>query len=120
MADSKNILVVDDEGEIRELFEAYLTKKGHRVVLAKDGLEAIKKAEEEKFDFIFLDIKMSGLDGVETFKRIKNNKPDCCVIIMTGYRTMADELITDALKKQIHSVLYKPFRMKDVLEIVSK
>ena len=120
MADTKKILVVDDEEEIRNLFSAYLTKKGYEVSVAKDGLEGIVKANEEKFDFIFLDIKMPGLNGIETFKRIKDKGPESRIIIMTGYRTMAEELITCQLKEQIHSILYKPFRMKDMLEIIRK
>ncbi len=120
MADAKKILVVDDEKEIRELFDAYLSKKGYTVNVAKDGLEAIKKTDAEKFDFVFLDIKMTGLNGVETFKRIKDKNPDCGVIIMTGYRIMAEELITAPLKTQIHSILYKPFSMKEALRIIEE
>lgn len=116
----KKILVVDDEEEIRELFDAYLSKRGYAVNVAKDGLEAIKKTDAEKFDFVFLDIKMTGLNGVETFKRIKDKDPDCSVIIMTGYRTMAEELITAPLKTQIHSILYKPFSMKEALRIIEQ
>lgn len=118
MTDPKKILVVDDEDEVRELFNNYLSKKGYLVDVAKNGLEAIKKTDAEKFDFVFLDIKMSGLDGVETFKRIKEKDPQSCIIIMTGYRTMAEELITDSLKTQIHSILYKPFSMKEALKII--
>ena len=118
MAETKKILVVDDEKDIRELFEEYLTKKGYAVKAAKDGPGAISMTDVEKFDFIFLDIKMSGLNGVETFKRIKNKDPNACVVIMTGYRTMAEELITDSLKNEIYSILYKPFRIKEVLKII--
>jgi two-component system, NtrC family, response regulator HydG len=119
MAEAKKILVVDDEEEIRELFNLYLPPKGYSVKTAKDGLEAIKLADSEKFNFIFLDIKMSGLNGIETFKHIKDTTPNSCIIIMTGYRTLAKELLTDALKKQIHSILYKPFSMKEVLGLIT-
>ena len=118
MAAMKKILVVDDEQDIRELFNEYLTKKGYTVKLAKDGLEAISITDAEKFDFIFLDIKMSGLGGVETFKRIKEKTPNVSVVIMTGYRTMAEEFIRSSLKEEIHSILYKPFRIKEVLKII--
>lgn len=118
--DTKKILVVDDEEEIRQLFNIYLIKRGYRVEVAKDGLEAIKKTDAKKFDFIFLDIKMSGLNGIETFKHIKNKDPGSHIIIMTGYRTLAKELITDPLKKEIHSILYKPFHMKEALKIITK
>ncbi len=120
MTDPKKILVVDDEEEIRQLFVAFFTKKGYMVDVAKDGLEAIRKTEKDKFDFIFLDIKMSGLDGVETFKYIKNKDPNARIIIMTGYRIMAEELITDSVKEQLYTILYKPFRMKEVLELIQK
>ncbi|MBN1405185.1 MAG: response regulator [Candidatus Omnitrophica bacterium] len=120
MAEVKKILVVDDEAEIRELFNSYLTKKGYAVDLAKDGLEAIKKTESEKYDFIFLDIKMSGLDGVETFRRIKEKHNDACFVIMTGYRVMAQEVMTDSMKGEICAILYKPFRMSEVLGLIKK
>lgn len=120
MAHSKKILVVDDDSEIRDLVGTYLIQKGFGVELAKDGLEAVDKAEKQDFDYIFLDIKMSGLDGVETFKRITKKRPGAQIIIMTGYRTMAEDLLSGALKKQIHSILYKPFRMKDLLGIITK
>ena len=106
MAEAKKILVVDDDPDIRELFDAYLSKKGYKIDIAKSGLEAIQKTDSDEFDFIFLDIKKSGLDGVETFKRIKEKKPQSRIIIMTGYRTMAQELISDSLKEQIHTILY--------------
>ena len=118
MNDIKKILVVDDEEGIRDIFGAYLAKKGHKVELASDGLEAIRKTDSEKFDYIFLDIKMSGLNGIETFKRIKAKDPDCRIIIMTGYKTMAEELIPDSLKNNIYSILYKPFSMKEVTELI--
>ncbi|MFH0731890.1 MAG: response regulator [Candidatus Omnitrophota bacterium] len=118
MVETKKILIVDDDKQIRDLLSDYLTKKGFMVSTAKDGLEAISKSEAEKFDYIFLDIKMSGLNGVEVFKHIKQNKPQTNIIIMTGFRIMAEELMSDELKKQIHTILYKPFSMKCVLKCV--
>lgn len=114
----KRVLVVDDEQDIRELFDAYLSSRGYFVKAVNDGLEAIKITDAEKFDFIFLDIKMSGLDGIETFKNIRKKDPACSIVIMTGYRTLAKELISDTPTDQIHSVLYKPFSMKEVMNIV--
>lgn len=118
MADSKKVLVVDDEENILDLFNEVLTKQGHGVKTAKNGWEAIDKTKQEKFDYIFLDIKMSGLNGIETFKKIRELDTQVKVIIMTAYRTMAEELITEPVKKQIYAILYKPFSMKKIVEII--
>ena len=116
----KRILIVDDEKNVLSSFHKILTQEGCEVSTASSAEEGLSVAQNNAPDLLIMDIKMSGLDGVETFKRIKDKDSNSRIIIMTGYRTMAEELLTDLLKKQIHSILYKPFKMKDVLGIISK
>ena len=120
MAAKKNILVVDDDKDIRDLIHLFLTKHDCNVVLCDNGLDAIQKVIEVKFDCIFLDIRMSGLDGVETFKRIKDQGVDARIFIMTGYKTLADELMSDSVKEQVHAIIYKPFSLKAILGYVNQ
>ena len=118
MSGARKILVIDDELEIRKLFIEYLGKKGYDVSSAENGYEAIEKMSKDKYDLVFLDIKMSGMNGVETFKCLREKHIDVPVVIMTGFRAKAEELIDDLLKKQIHSVIFKPFHMKDVESLI--
>lgn len=67
----KKILVVDDNHINRLFLEALLKKAGHQVVLAEDGYQAVELAQAKPFDLIFMDIRMQGMDGFETAKRIQ-------------------------------------------------
>ena len=71
---SKSILVVDDEQEIRELIKIFLEKEGYNVVLAQNGEEALKALEEIEIHLIILDIMMPKLDGIETCMKIREEK----------------------------------------------
>ncbi len=67
------IMVVDDEEDILTLIEKILTKKGHRVVTAKSGREALEKIKDVKPDLVLLDIMMPGLNGYQVCKTIKQS-----------------------------------------------
>ena len=81
----KKILVVDDEENIRLLYKMELEEEGFVVEVAKDGDEAIKKLSIFKPDLITLDIKMPGMDGIETLKRIRNFEKKLPIILCTAY-----------------------------------
>jgi len=84
----KKILVVDDEPDARELFvELISTNEDYEVMGATDGIDALQKASENKFDLILLDIIMPKMDGVDTLTALKNNKEkygDSMVIMLTN------------------------------------
>ncbi len=67
----EKVLVVDDEFEIRDVLSNFLTEKGYEVILASNGEEAIELAEKENPHVILLDVKMPGIDGIETCSRLK-------------------------------------------------
>ena len=67
----KNVLVVDDQIGMLETFTDILEDRGFDVVTADDGFSAIRKVKEQSFDLIFMDIKMPGITGVQTFREIK-------------------------------------------------
>ena len=64
------VLVVDDEKNLRTLYETELAEEGHTVILASDGKEALRLLETERPDLVVLDIRMPGLDGLETMGRM--------------------------------------------------
>ena len=69
----KTILVVDDEAHIQELIKFNLIKNGFKVITADNGIDALKIAEDEKPDLIFLDLMLPGMDGLEVCKSIRKN-----------------------------------------------
>ncbi len=72
----KTLLIVDDEKNLCRLYEKELAKEGYNVVLAHSGTEAISKVNECAPDLVVLDIRMPGMDGIETLSKIlgKNNR----------------------------------------------
>ncbi|UCE82460.1 MAG: response regulator [Deltaproteobacteria bacterium] len=120
MADT--VLVVDDEQEIRDLLDSFLTAQGYEVILAADGKEAIELAGTENPQAIILDIKMPGIDGIEVCKRLKEKEETRLipVIMITGFE---DNKI-EALEMGADDFVNKPFdmaelsiRVKSVLQI---
>ncbi|MBU0973527.1 MAG: response regulator [Proteobacteria bacterium] len=78
------ILMVDDEKRFRDTTKKILSKKGFDTILAENGEDALGKIAQEP-DVVILDIKMPGMDGHETLKKIKKMKPELPVIMLTGH-----------------------------------
>ena len=72
MDNKGNILIVDDDMGICETLSDIMEDKGYRAFMASDGFEAVEKAREVAFDIILMDIRMPGINGVETFRMIKS------------------------------------------------
>jgi DNA-binding response OmpR family regulator len=81
----KRILVVDDEESIRELYRAELAEEGYEVDLAGDGLQALRRLDAFRPDLVTLDVKMPGIDGIETLRRIRVRNPTVPVILVTAF-----------------------------------
>ena len=116
MDDKVSILIVDDETGMRETLYDILEDMGYHTAIAIDGHEAIQKVKDNAFDVILMDIKMPGMDGVETFKQIKGIQPDAAVVMMTAYAV--EDLIKDALREGAYGVLYKPLDMERVISVI--
>jgi two-component system response regulator (stage 0 sporulation protein F) len=81
----KKILVVDDEESIRELYRAELTDEGYDVDLAADGNQALRRLDTYRPDLVTLDVKMPGIDGIETLRRIREKDTKIPVILVTAF-----------------------------------
>lgn len=120
---AKKILVIDDEELIIKSLSRLLEKSGYEVFVAKNGQDAIIMTEEEDFDLILADIRMPGMNGVDTIQSIyeslqNNNLKKIPIIFITGY---ADEKIkrkADILKPIAY--IYKPFDMVEILDKIKK
>ncbi len=95
-----------------------LKRKGYEVSIANDGFEAIDTVKEEFFDIIFMDIKMPVLNGVETYKKIKEINEKIIIIMMTAYAV--EDLIQDALKEGAYGVIYKPLDFENILSLIEE
>ena len=115
----KKILVIDDDEQNRYLAKFILEKNGYRVIIARDGLEGVNKAKEEKPDLILVDIMLPVMDGYEVTKRLKNlpefkNVP---IIALTAYTMKGDE--EKALKAGCDGYIPKPIVPEEFIKIVN-
>ena len=111
-----NILVVDDLKSSRLTLGGILEDEGHNVVLVENGYQAIEAAKQVPFDLVFMDIKMPGINGVQTFHEVKKINPQAAVIMMTAYSV--EGLVREALEEGAYAVVYKPFDMEHVVSII--
>jgi len=105
-----DILVVDDEADIRELVSGILEDEGHRCRLARDSDEALRAIEERKPHLVILDIWLQGsrLDGLEVLSIIKRVHPDLPVVIISGHGNI--ETAVTAIKRGAYDYIEKPFK----------
>jgi len=113
-----NILVVDDLRSMRLTLGGILEDKGHNVVTAENGYEAIKMAEKTHFDAVFMDIKMPGINGVQTFRELKKIDPKAAVIMMTAYSV--EDLVKEALEEGAYAIIYKPFDIDKIMTLIDE
>ena len=92
----KKILVVDDEENIRLLYQEELEEDGYAVDVAAHGQEALEKLNTFKPDLVTLDIRMPGMDGVETLQKIREVQRDLPVILCSAYGEYKQDLTTRA------------------------
>jgi CheY-like chemotaxis protein len=110
------ILVVDDEEPVRDLLRDFLEGEGHTVVMASSGNEALLSAEKESPQLIVLDVRMPGLDGIETCAALRANEKTrrIPIILATAFR----EVLEEALAAGIDDFVTKPFHLAELLHRV--
>ncbi|WP_069131282.1 sigma-54-dependent transcriptional regulator [Rhodohalobacter halophilus] len=106
MSKKPQILITDDEKSIRNILRDILEYESYGVFEAESGADALKQIEKEEIDLVILDIKMKGMDGIETLERIKEMKPELPVIMISGHGTI--KIAVDATKKGAFDFLEKP------------
>ena len=105
-----DILVVDDEADIRDLVSGILEDEGHRTRLARDSDEALKAIEDRRPHLVILDIWLQGsrLDGLEVLTVIKRAYPDLPIVIISGHGNI--ETAVTAIKRGAYDYIEKPFK----------
>ena len=112
----KKILIVDDEAAIRSGIQEFAEFEGYEVAEACDGLEAIRKCQDEDFDLIILDIMMPKIDGFSAYKKIKQFK-DIPVIMLSAKGEEYDKLY--GFELGVEDYVVKPFSLKELMARVN-
>jgi CheY-like chemotaxis protein len=115
---SKKILWVDDEIVLLKPHIIFLNNKGYDVVTAQSGIEALDEIIQTKFDIIFLDEQMPGIDGLETLSRIKAIMPDIPVVMIT--KSEEENIMEEAIGQQITDYIIKPVNPNQILLTLKK
>jgi response regulator RpfG family c-di-GMP phosphodiesterase len=106
------VLIVDDEDQIRELCVESLEKFGYSAIGASNGEQAMELVAQGRFSVVLLDIRMPGLDGIETLKRLKLTRPELQVLMITGYGSV--ESSVEAMKHGACDYILKPFNLEEL------
>ncbi len=112
----KTVLVADDEKGIRDALKRLLEYEKYRVVLAEDGVEALRKAENEIVDLVLLDIKMPAMDGMEVLSRLHQSQPDLPVVIISGHGTI--QTAVEATRLGAFDFIEKPIDADRILLVI--
>jgi DNA-binding NtrC family response regulator len=107
------IMLVDDEERFLQTSQKMIAKKGYDALTASGGAECLKKLEEEPVHVVILDVKMPGMDGIETLKHIKQRFPLMEVIMLTGHADT--ESAVEGMKLGATDYLAKPIEIEDLL-----
>lgn len=112
------ILCVDDESIILDSFRKILVLDGYNVDTVETGQEALYLIQKNHYDFVFTDLKMPSMSGVDVAKSVKHLRPDIDVIIITGYATV--ESAVEVMKYGAMDYVQKPFTEDELLEFTRK
>jgi len=115
MADQQTplkILIAEDEKNIGDLLTELLEQEDREITLVQNGLEALGKLKEERYDLLITDLMMPEVDGMEVLHQAKKLHPEIMVIIITGYASL--ETAIQAVKEGAYDYLRKPFRLEEL------
>lgn len=118
LSGSTRVLIVDDDKGMVSTLKDILGAVGYQVLHAESGHEAIDRARTDTPHAVLMDIRMPGLNGVDTFRELKRLAPDAYVIFMTAYAT--SELVEEARREGAVEVLPKPIDMELLLDLLSE
>ncbi|MBN1625122.1 MAG: response regulator [Deltaproteobacteria bacterium] len=111
--ESLAVLVVDDEPMVRETLDLFFQNLGILNIQTVDsGEKAVDEINRGRYDYVFMDLMMPGINGIETLKRIRESQQLTSVIIMTGYPSM--DSVIEAMRNGASDFLLKPFRLQDI------
>jgi two-component system NtrC family response regulator/two-component system response regulator AtoC len=117
MANGK-ILAIDDEKNIRHLIQNEFSLEGFEVITACSGEEGLERFDEDKFDMVFLDLKLPNMGGLEILKKLKQKSSATEVIMITGHGEI--ESAVASMKLGARDYVTKPFKLDDLLTLAKQ
>ena len=115
---NENILVVDDDAEVRKVLSSILSEEGYFVEPVENGRQAIRASEKTRFDLALIDIKLPDMEGTELLHRLKEKQPHMVKIIITGFPTLENAMET--VNEGANGYVLKPFNIPKLLEMIRK
>lgn len=115
---SSKVLIVDDQEGIRRLLYDACALFGYEVVMASSGTDALQVLKKEKIKVALVDMKMPGLNGLETLEEMRKIQPEITALLMTGYGE--SQLVEDAMQKGVLGVIKKPFDIDEIQGLLAK
>lgn len=121
MSDSKygpRILIVDDDAASRIMMAKILTLEGYQVDHADGGNSALTLVRQHDYQLVILDYRMPGMNGVELFGKLREERPEIVGIFLTGYPTV--DTVFPAISEGIERVLAKPVDINELLGVIKQ
>ncbi|QLH11082.1 response regulator [Nitrosarchaeum sp. AC2] len=119
MKKSKRVVIVDDNIDITGVFADIFEVTGNKVVgIGHDGRDALELFLKHKPDFIFIDVMMPVMNGIEALKAIKENEPNAKVIMVTADNST--NTIMELEKLNATAIIFKPFKIEDIINVIEK
>ena len=118
MAQSLEVLILDDEPIVGKRLKPALEKDGYVVEVFEDGRLALARLGEKEFDIVVTDVRMDEVDGIQVLEAVQRMSSRTKVIIITGYATV--ELAREALAKGAFDFIAKPFKPRDLRAVIEK
>ena len=112
------LLAVDDEEVVLDSFRKILVMGGYNVDTVETGQEALKLVQEGRYDFVFTDLKMPAMSGVDVVKGVHHLRPDIDIVVITGYASV--DTAVDCMKYGAVDYVEKPFTGDELLEFTKR
>ena len=116
--DTARVLLVDDEEEFASALAERLELRRFVVQLAFNGEQALGKLQDQEPDFVVLDLKMPGMDGMEVLRRVRKHHPRVAVVILTGHGSEKDR--DEALRLGAYAYLQKPVQIDQLVRLIQE
>src|SRR5205823_3247690 len=113
-----NILVVDDDKDVCEYLEDFLTSDGYTVSCVNDPTEALEAMKQAEFHVCILDLMMPKLSGIDLLSQIRHADDDIAVIILTGYPSL--ESATASIEHEVSAYIRKPFSIDEFRDAIGR
>jgi two-component system, NtrC family, response regulator AtoC len=118
LPERKQVLIVDDEPNLRKILSAQLTRDGYDVMTAEDGEQGLTLLREHHIDLVITDLKMPKVDGMTLLKKALEEEPELPIVLITAHGTI--DTAVEALKSGAFDFVTKPFDKDEVRQIVAK